>query len=157
MQRARELEPVVRRLGTVREEGARGRCVARHDVHNLLERRVAELGEPEAELLDDVDGEPVAARRDRRAQHEPLPQPLTRRDGTVERGAATVPDDRVAALVEPVVRDEEPVLRTARPPRRRARVLELDRRLLDRAGLDGCVLECVPAHDEGGRGSSRRG
>ena len=44
--------------------------------------------------------------------------------------AEPVPDDRVAALVEPVVREEEPVLGAARAPRRRAGVLDLDRHVL---------------------------
>jgi hypothetical protein len=46
--------------------------IAPRDIDVLLERRVAELGEPEAMLLDEVDGEPVSPRRNRRAQREAL-------------------------------------------------------------------------------------
>ena len=48
---------------------------------------VAELRDPEAMLLDEVDGEPVAARRDRARSASRLPQRLARRDDARERGA----------------------------------------------------------------------
>ena len=80
VQRGDTLLPVRCRLGAVGKERARGRGVARHHLDHLLERRVPELGEPEAVLLDQVDGEPVAARRDRPAQAHLLPQRLARRD-----------------------------------------------------------------------------
>ena len=116
MQRADALVPVVRGLRAVAEEHARTARVARQHLDVLLERRVADLREPEAMLLDEVDGEAVAAGRDRAAQRELLPQRLARSDGALERRARAVPDDRVAALVEPVVREER-----ARPRRPRVR------------------------------------
>ena len=65
--------PVGGGLGAVGEEGARRACVAPEDVDVALERRVAELGEPEAVLLDEVDREPVAPGRDRgRARPSPV-------------------------------------------------------------------------------------
>src|SRR5207248_9155562 len=60
-------EPRVVRLGA--EDPCPGR-VARRDVDVFRERLVAELGEPEAVLLDEVEREPVTARRDRRADRK---------------------------------------------------------------------------------------
>ena len=68
-----------------------------------LERSGADLGEPEAVLLDEVEGEPVAARRPRRRDREVELDPLLGRDVVRQRGARPVPDDRVAERVEPVV------------------------------------------------------
>ncbi len=117
--------------------------VARGHVDVLLERRVAELGEPEAVLLDEIDGEPVPPRRDGGAHCELLPQRLPRLDDAHERRAASVPHDRIAALVEPVVREVK-----TRPPRRRACVVDLDGRAQQGAGLDASPLERAPAWDE---------
>ena len=57
MERPRALEPVVVRLGA---EDLRSARVARRHVDLLFVRRDAELGEPEAVLLDEVEREPVA-------------------------------------------------------------------------------------------------
>ena len=65
--------PVGARLGVVRKKRPCAARVAPCDVDILLERRVAELGEPEAMLLDQVDGEPVPAGRNRRAELDLLP------------------------------------------------------------------------------------
>ena len=59
-----------------------------------------------------------------------------------------VPDDRIAALVEPVVAQEEPVLDPARAPGGRAGVLDLHRRELERARLHRRAFERPPARDE---------
>ena len=64
--------PVVSRFGVIREKRSRPACIAPRDLDVLLERCVAELGEPEAMLLDEVDGESVSPRRNRRAQREAL-------------------------------------------------------------------------------------
>ena len=48
-----------------------------------------------------------------------------------------------------MVAEEEPVLAAARAPRGRARVLDLDGRELECAGLNGRALERPPARDEG--------
>ena len=153
VQRIGPLAPVGRRLRAVGEEAARAARVARQHLDVLLVRRIADLREPEAALLDEIDREPVRPGRDRAAQRQRLPQRLARRDGTLERRPRAVPDDRVATLVEPVVGEEEPLLDPARAPGRGAGVLDLDGRLLQRARLDGLALETAPARDEwaGGR------
>ena len=119
-----------------RERGRRGRVGAPVDPHLELadgdprshldielERSGADLGEPEAVLLDEVEGEPVAARRPRRRDREVELDPLLGRDRVRQRGARPVPDDRVAERVEPVVRDGTPpagVERQVAVPRSRA-------------------------------------
>src|SRR5262249_7788119 len=123
-------------------------------------------------LLDDVDREPVAAGRDRGAQREALPQRLARLDAARERRAQTVPHDRVAALVEPVVAQEQAVLVATCTPWGRTCVLDLDGCVLQCAGLHGFAFERQPACDEwasggvhgggwprwgGGAGARRRG
>ena len=80
--------------------------------------------EPEAALLDEVEGEPVAARA--ASARAAAARRSTRSPGATgggEGGALPVPDDRVAELVEPVVRELH-ALAAARAPGRRARVLE---------------------------------
>ena len=149
MQRLGALEPVRRRLRAVREERARLRSIAGLHVDVALEHRVAELCQPEPVLLDEVDREAVAAGRDGAANRDALAERRARLDSALECGALAVPDDRVAALVQPVVREEDPVLRAARPPRGRAGVLRRHCQEERRAGLDRCELERVPAHDEG--------
>src|SRR6266852_5397258 len=149
VQLARAGVPVVARLAVLRQIRARPARVAPRDVDVLLEGRVAELGEPEPVLLDEVDREAVAARRDRRAQRNGLSQRLARLHDLLERRAQAVPDDRVPPLVEPVVAEKETVLRAARAPRSSARVLHLDRRELERARLHGRSLERPPVRDEG--------
>src|SRR6266852_1007081 len=149
VQLARAGVPVVARLAVLRQIRARPARVAPRDVDVLLEGRVAELGEPEPVLLDEVDREAVAARRDRRAQRNGLSQRLARLHDLLERRAQAVPDDRVPPLVAPVVAEKETVLRAARAPRSSARVLHLDRRELERARLHGRSLERPPVRDEG--------
>ena len=65
--------------------------VARPHVDVLLVRRVPELGEPEAVFLDEIDGEPVAAGRDRPAHRQRLPKRLAGDDGPFERRTRPVP------------------------------------------------------------------
>src|SRR5579872_7440019 len=97
VQRSRTLDPVVRGLGAVAEERARSRRVAGAYLDFPVERDVAELFEPEAVLLDEVDREAVAAGRDRPAHRQLLPKRRARLDGPLERRALAVPHDRVAA------------------------------------------------------------
>ena len=85
----------------VRPEQARLRSIARCDLHLELGRVVAQLGEPEAVLVDEVEGEPVTARRDGPANRNVTFGALAGRRAHI--GADPVPDDRVAAVVEPVV------------------------------------------------------
>ena len=75
----------------------------RPHVDRQLERRRADLGEPEAVLLDEVEGEPVGAGRLRDGELELELDGLAGLDRMSEGRARPVPDDRVAAVVEPVV------------------------------------------------------
>jgi uroporphyrinogen decarboxylase len=149
VQLARPGVPVLARLRIRREVRACLARIAPRDVDVFLEGRVAELGEPEPVLFDEIDREAVAPGRDRRAQCDGLPQRLARLHDALEWRAQAVPDDRVPALVEPVVAEKETVLRAARAPRGGARVLHLDRRELERARLHGRSLERPPVRDEG--------
>ncbi|MDE3191277.1 MAG: uroporphyrinogen decarboxylase [Acidobacteriota bacterium] len=148
VQGPRTLGPVGRRL-RVADERARPGGVAREDVDVALQRVVAELREPEAALLDEIEREAVAARRDRPAEGHLLPQRRARLDGPLERRALAVPDDRVPALVQPVVGEEDAVRGAPRAPRGGAGVLDLHAGALRGARLDRGELECVPAHHEG--------
>ena len=75
-------------------------------------------------LLDEVEREPVAARRLRRAHVTSRPRPRSPgRDRPLEGDARPVPDDRVAAVVEPVVGELHAGL-PARAPGGRARRFE---------------------------------
>ena len=78
-----------------------------------------ELGEPHPKLRDEIEGEAVAARRDRSPHLRLDGDALAGRDERQARPFA-VPDDRVVAQVEPVVGEEHRVA-----PRDSARVLEL--------------------------------
>ena len=124
VRRADALGPVRRRLDARRQVGPR---LAEAFVHLDVERerRASELGEPRPALGDEVEGEPVRPGRDRAADrhaHGRLLAGAKRR----RRRPDPVPDDRVPAPVEPVVREEDAlaplhapgVLERDRPPRR---------------------------------------
>src|SRR5256714_6377478 len=64
VRRAEAFGSVPRRLRAAQEVPRPG-GVARTHLDLALERRVAELREPEAALVDEVEGDPVAAGRDR--------------------------------------------------------------------------------------------
>src|SRR5580765_535339 len=83
----------------------RPRCgrVARGDLDVELGRVVAELGEPEALLVDEIERKLVRPRRDRASDLEVALDALAGSGAHLV--AQTVPDDRIAALVEPVVRE----------------------------------------------------
>src|SRR4051795_9108996 len=153
VERARPLEPLVVGL---RAEDARRARVALDHVDVLGVRCVTELGKPEPMLLDEVEPEPVAARRDRRPDRELLPQLGAGLDVMIERRPKAVPHDRVLALVEPVIREEEAVFGAARPPPRCAGVLDDDRSFDERARFHGATLERPPARDEGAGGGHAR-
>src|SRR4051812_3749183 len=153
VKRARPCEPLLVRLCA-----KRGGCagVAPHPVDAPGVRRIPGPREPEAMPLDEVGPEPVAAGRDRRPDRELLPQLCAGVDGAVERRPDAVPHDRVLALIEPVIREEEAFLGAARPPRRRAGVRDNDGRLDERTGLHHPVLERPPARNEwAGRAHAR--
>src|SRR5207253_980966 len=98
-----------------------------------LERLVPELGEPVAVLDDEVEGEPVAAGRDRAAEGDGgLGAPAGLHGPEV--GADPVPEDRVPEPIEPVVGELQSV------PGGEAGVLEGDARAGGRPGLDGLEL-----------------
>ena len=98
-----------------------------------VERGAADLLEPEPVLLDEVEREPVGARRARRRHGELELDPLPGGDGVGQRRSGPVPDDRVAERVEPVEGGLDAV-RAVRAPGRRARVLERDARRRGDAG-----------------------
>ena len=83
----------------------------------------ADLGEPEAVLLDEVEREHVAAGRADDVDGQLDVDRRARRHRVRERGPHAVPDDRVAARVEPVVGELQPVV-AAGAPGRAAGVLE---------------------------------
>jgi uroporphyrinogen decarboxylase len=153
MQLRHVIAPVGRRLDAFGEERARRGRVSRQHVDRLLPWGVPELGEPEAMLLDEIHRQQVTTGRNRATQVHSLLQRLPRGDVALERRPSSVPDDRVAALVEPVVGEEEPVVSAACAPGGAAGVLHLDGRRLQRTGLDLVVLERAPPDDERARGS----
>jgi hypothetical protein len=123
----------------IAEVGDRGALPVEHlDVE--VERCLPELAEPEAVLVHDVDREPVAAGRDRRSNRDVEGDAIARL--SLDRSAKTVPHDRVAQFVEPVVRDREPIA----PPGRVARVLEFDPRGREHAGTELGQLVRAPPH-----------
>src|SRR3954453_21688461 len=134
-------------FGAVQRRACR---VPRLHVDVELRREVPELGEPEAILVHEVERKLVRAWRDRPADFQCSFDALTRRCAPRMRGA--VPHDRVAAFVEPVVRDVQIA------PGRAARVFERHLRTRDRAGLHLLELVGVPAHGEraGRNGMVRR-
>src|SRR5215831_5830482 len=77
----------------------------RRDVDVDLEPRVADLREPVAPLVDEVERELVCAGAQGRAQLDALLDLLAGLDRARDRRPDLAPDDRVAAVVEPVVRD----------------------------------------------------
>jgi uroporphyrinogen decarboxylase len=148
VERSDALVPIGRRLCTGRQEGPCAACVPRDHVDVLFERRIAELGEPEAVLLYEVDREPVAAGRNRAPEGELLAERLAGLDRARERRARAVPHDRVPSFVEPVIGNEQSLGVAARPPRRGAGVVDFDRRPLQGARLDRRAHERSPARDE---------
>ena len=124
----------------------------RPHVDGEIERRRAQLLEPEAELLDEVERQAVAAGRPRRDEWYIELDARARRHDVGERRAAPVPDDCVPERIEPVVRELDSFA-AARAPRRRAGIFETNTRAsCDTRSLD---LELVrqPAHRERPRGN----
>ena len=106
---------------------ASARRSSRGDAHRRLERRVADLGEPVAALLDEVEREPVAAR----AASAPRTRDVQRRAARPARRALEVacaarPRRSGCRARRASGSESRDVLAAARPPRRRAGVLDLD-------------------------------
>ena len=118
---------------------------ARNHVDVARQRLAPRLAEPEPVLVDEVELEPVPARRDRPAHCDRQRHALAGRDRVRQLGSRPVPHDRVAALVEPV----RGRLHIAGAPRRGARVLDLDLREDERPGPQGRQLAKGPAGGEG--------
>jgi len=70
-----------------------------------VERRAANLREPEAALLDEVEGEPVAPGRPGGEYRRVELDLFARRDGTRQGCPDPIPEDRVSEWVEPVIGD----------------------------------------------------
>src|SRR5262245_2606532 len=121
-------------------EQSRLGCVAAFYRDAQLRRVVAELREPEAMLVDEVEREAIFAWRNRPANVEVAVDALA--GPRVDAVSDPVPHDRVAPLVEPVVGDVE------LPPGRRAGVLERDTHASEGARLDRANVALQPAHGE---------
>src|SRR5918912_1629973 len=106
---------------------------------------VAELGEPEAMLVDEVDREHVPARRNRSADARLDVAAFARR--CTHRRPQPVPVDWVAALVEPMVGEVQVA------PGRSSRVLERCVDLCQRSRLQLRYVEPKPTHGEGAGGN----
>jgi hypothetical protein len=140
------LLPVGIGLGLRREERTSLGRVAWENVHVDLRREVPQLSEPVAVLVDEVEGQPVPAGRNRTAHVEGAVDALAGRCGHLETEA--VPDDRIAAVVEPVIGEVQPL------PRRCAGILEHDTRATQRPRLRRLELVTQPAH---GKRAGRHG
>ena len=78
---------------------------SRSYLHGDVQRLGPDLGEPEPELLDEVEGEAIPARRPWRENGRLELQGFARPNDLRKGGALPVPDDRVAQGIEPVVRE----------------------------------------------------
>ncbi len=119
-------------------------CNPRCHLHREIERRGPDLREPEPVLLDEVERQPI---RPGRARREHIHVELDRRAGldSVRKSSTDpVPDDRVAARIEPVV--GQPNSRCPeRAPGCRARVLDHEVRPALDAGARRLEREAAPA------------
>src|SRR6476661_2605009 len=134
------LLPVRVEVGVRREMGTRGRSVARRHFDVEVRGVVAELGEPEAFLVDEIEREAVRAGRDRAAKVELSFDPLAGFRAHLE--AQAVPEDRVAAVVQPVVGEVEVA------PGSAAGILELNPSARQRSCVRCFQLVAKPAHRE---------
>jgi len=125
----------------------------RQHLDRKLERRRAELLEPEAVLLHEVECEAIATRRSGGEELCPDLDRLSRPDDVGEGRANAVPDDRVPERVEPVIRELNAFV-SVRPPGRCPRVLEPQATDSRGAGLRLLELVGEPANGErsGGHG-----
>ncbi len=138
---AGELVPVRCGLDSGGEVGDPAARVAGADLDVDLEHGVADLGQPVAVLEYEVEGEAIRAGRDH-GPHGEVDGGAPARRKQADRGPASVPVDRVAQVVEPVIGGED-----LGPPRR-AGVLELDAGAADRPRLRRLQLVPEPADAE---------
>ena len=119
----------------------------RRDLDVDREGSAADLFEPETMLLDEVEREPVGARRSWRRHRKRDLDTLTGSDGVRQRCSRPVPDDRVAEPVEPVERglDAGGALRA---PGGGACVLDRNPRLRGHAGTRSVERPGKPAWRE---------
>src|SRR6266516_948655 len=135
--------PVGVEVGVRRQVRACRRGVAWRNLDVEVRGVVAELRQPEALLVDEIEGEAVRAGWDRAAQVELSFDPLAW--GRAHCVAQPVPEDRIVALVQPVIREVEAA------PRSGARVLELNAGASQRPRLRRLELVGEPAHRERAR------
>src|SRR6266516_3936823 len=135
--------PVGVEVGVRRQVRACRRSVAGRNLDVEVRGVVAELGQPEALLVDEIEGEAIRAGWDRAAQVELSFDPLAW--GRAHCEAQPVPEDRIVALVQPVIREVEAA------PRSGARVLELNAGASQRPRLRRLELVGEPAHRERAR------
>ena len=96
-------------LSSVHDDGQPARGDARQDLDVHVERAAAQLREPEAVFLDEVETQRIPAGWTR-GTHDRLERDLAAwRHRLGQGGTNPVPDDRVATRVEPVVRQLQPV------------------------------------------------
>jgi hypothetical protein len=112
-----------------------------------VERGRAELLEPKAVLLDEVERDSIRARRARRQDGRLDFEFFPRLDHSGKGGACPVPDDRVPERIEPVVGELHAVTSSG-PPRRGAGVDESYSSGRARAGTQSLELVGVPADRE---------
>jgi uroporphyrinogen decarboxylase len=139
-----------RRLGVVATVNMHGEAAFGDPGQDLdlgLERHDPHLREPEAVLLDEVEGDPIAPGRARRADRQVQRQGFAGRDRSAQRGAQSVPVNGVAERVEPVVRELH-ALAASRAPRRRPGVLHPHARASERPGTGRLELVREPANGE---------
>jgi uroporphyrinogen decarboxylase len=120
--------------------GARRCGVARCNLDVDVRGVVAELCEPETLLVYEIEGEAVRAGWNRSAEVELSVDPLAGRRAHFV--AESVPDDRIVALVQPVIREVEAT------PRSGPGVLELDAGPSQRPRLRRLELVAEPADGE---------
>ncbi len=134
-------------------DGQRAAGDPRRDLDLQFERCRTDLREPEAMLLDEVEGEQVRPRWPWRGDGELQLDRLPGRDRVRERCAAAVPDDGVPERVEPVVGSAHPRLR-CRAPARAAGVLDRD---AGRGGATGTLRLDRPTEPARGERAGRNG
>src|SRR5712691_8414867 len=141
--RVRRIDPLLPVRVEVGVRGKVGTCrcnIERRHLDVELRGIVAELGEPEALLVHEIEGELVRAGRDRTAEVELSFDALAGCGAHLV--AEAVPEDRVASVVQPVVREVQAA------PGRRAGILEGDPCMGQRSRLRRVQLVAEPAHRE---------